>query len=163
MQNYTTIIGIIDMRQRGISYDDCQTRYHIGSSTLQLIMKRFKEYGKTLDPLKQMPKGEVENLFYPPENIRRKDASVMPDYQEVYSRLTASGSKANLFYDAMPKHLVPDNLKAAITRHTRDELVLASAYQELESFYDVIILPPPPRKPTGYRRKNVISNSTADS
>lgn len=39
MQNYTTIIGIIDMRQRGISYDDCQTRYGISSSTLQLIIK----------------------------------------------------------------------------------------------------------------------------
>lgn len=256
MQNYTTIIGIIDMRQRGISYDDCQTRYGIGSSTLQLIMKRFKECGKTLDSLKQMPPGEVENLFYPPENIRRKDASVMPDYQAVYSRLTASGSKANLFYlwlkyktehpsgyqytqfckyfkdfirnnygadavsmvveripgervyidwigdqpeilvdtttgelknvhffvttvgvsnlvfaeafedeklphfiagtvhaleyyGAAPRYLVPDNLKAAITRHTRDELVLTSAYQDLESFYDVIVLPPPPRKPTG--------------
>lgn len=251
MQNYTTIIGIIDMRQRGISYDDCQTRYGIGSSTLQLIMKRFKECGKTLDSLKQMPPSEVENLFYPPENIRRKDASVMPDYQAVYSRLTTSGSKANLFYlwwlkyktehpsgyqytqfckcfrdfvrsnygadavsmvveripgervyidwigdqpeilvdittgevkkihffvttvgvsnlvfaeafedeklphfiagtvhaleyyGAAPKYLVPDNLKTAITRHTRDELVLTSAYQDLESFYDVIVLPPP--------------------
>lgn len=61
-------------------------------------MKRFKECGKTLDSLKQLSLGEVENLFYPPKNIRRKDASVMPDYQAVYSRLTVSGSKANLFY-----------------------------------------------------------------
>lgn len=98
MQNYTTIIGNINMHQRGISYDNCPTRYGIGNSTLQLIMKRFKECGKTLDSLKQMPLGEVENLFSPPKKIRSKDASVMPDYQAVYSRLTISGSKANLFY-----------------------------------------------------------------
>lgn len=41
---------------------------------------------------------EVEHLFFPPENLRRKDDSVMPDYQMVYDRLTAPGSKANLFY-----------------------------------------------------------------
>jgi transposase len=52
-------------------------------------------------------------------------------------------------YGAVPKYLVPDNLKTAITRHTRDELVINSAYQDLESFYDVVILPPPPRKPNG--------------
>ena len=48
-----------------------------------------------------------------------------------------------------PKYLVPDNLKTAITRHTKDELVINSAYQDLENFYDVVILPPPPRKPKG--------------
>ena len=52
-------------------------------------------------------------------------------------------------YGAIPKYLVPDNLKAAVTKHTKDELVINSAYQDLESFYDVIILPPPPRKPKG--------------
>ena len=35
MQNYATILGIIDMRQRGISYDDCRSRYHIGCSTIR--------------------------------------------------------------------------------------------------------------------------------
>jgi hypothetical protein len=51
------------------------------------------------------------------------------------------------FYGAVPKYLVPDNLKTAITKHTKDELVINSAYQDLENFYDVVILPPPPRKP----------------
>lgn len=49
----------------------------------------------------------------------------------------------------MPKYLVPDNLKTAITKHTKDELVINSVYQDLENFYDVVILPPPPRKPKG--------------
>ena len=98
MQNCTTILGIIDMRQRGISYDDCRSRYKVGCSTITLIMNRFKESGKDLDTLKQMSAEEVEHLFFPPENLRRKDDSVMPDYQAVYERLTMPGSKANLFY-----------------------------------------------------------------
>lgn len=68
------------MRQRGISYDDCRSRYKVGCSTITLIMNRFKESGKDLDTLKQMPAEEVEHLFFPPENLRRKDDSVMPDY-----------------------------------------------------------------------------------
>lgn len=45
MQNCTTILGIIDMRQRGISYDDCRSRYKIGCSAITLNMNRFKESG----------------------------------------------------------------------------------------------------------------------
>ncbi len=256
MQNCTTILGIIDMRQHGISYDDCRNRYNVGCSTITLIMDRFRESDMTLDMLKQMPAEEVEKLFYPPENIRRKDVALMPDYQAIYDRLNQPGSKANLFYlwlkykkecpagyqytqfceyfkrfvsknygaeavsmvveripgekvyidwigdqpeilidsmtgvpqkvhffvttvgvsnlvyaeafedeklpnfiagtvhaleyyGAVPKYLVPDNLKTAITKHTKDELIINSAYQDLESFYDVVILPPPPRKPKG--------------
>ena len=256
MQNSTTILGIIDMRLRQISYDDCRSRYNIGCSTIQLIMNRYREIGKDLDTLKQMPREEVELLFYPPENVRRKDSTVMPDYQSVYERLSTPGSRANLFYlwlkykqefpsgyqytqyceyfkrfvtknygseavsmvvervpgekvyidwigeqpkilmdtstgepkkvhffvttvgvsnliyaeafeneklanfiagtvhaleyyGAVPRYLVPDNLKTAVTKHTKDELVINSAYQDLESFYDVVIVPPPPRKPKG--------------
>ena len=256
MQNCTTILGIIDMRQRDISYNDCSNRYNIGHSTITLIMSRFRESGKTLDALKQMEPDEVEKLFFPPGNIRRKEESVMPDYEEVYDRIMREGSRANLFYmwlkykqehpagyqytqychyyrkyiekyhgsekvtmaveripgekmyidwigdqpellvdsstgevrkvhffvttigvssliyaevfedekllsfitgtvhaleyyGAVPKHLVPDNLRAAVTKHTKDELILNTAYQDLESFYEVIVLPPPPRKPTG--------------
>ena len=53
------------------------------------------------------------------------------------------------FYEGIPKYLVPDNLKAAVTKHTKDELILQSAYSDLEDFYDTIVLPPPPRKPKG--------------
>lgn len=33
--------------------------------------------------------------------------------------------------------------------HSKDELVLQSAFSDLETFYDTVILPPPPRKPKG--------------
>lgn len=53
------------------------------------------------------------------------------------------------FYEGIPKYLVPDNLKTAVIKHTKDELVLQSAFSDLEEFYDTIVLPPPPRKPKG--------------
>ena len=41
MQNCTTILGIIDMRQRGISYDDCRSRYKVGCSTIMFFASLF--------------------------------------------------------------------------------------------------------------------------
>ena len=52
-------------------------------------------------------------------------------------------------YGALPRYLVPDNAATAVTKHTKDEILISSAYQDLESFYDVVVLPPPPYKPKG--------------
>ena len=41
------------------------------------------------------------------------------------------------------------NLKTAISKHSKDELILNSAFSDLEDFYNTIVLPPPPRKPKG--------------
>lgn len=46
------------------------------------------------------------------------------------------------YYGAIPKYLVPDNAATAITKHSKDELLVNSTYQDLESFYDTIVLPP---------------------
>ena len=67
-------------------------------------------------------------------------------------------SHAVSFYGAVAKYFVPDNLRTAITRHTKDELILQSTFSDLEDFYDTIVLPPPARKPKGYQRKSVIGN-----
>lgn len=53
------------------------------------------------------------------------------------------------FYNAVPRYLVPDNCKTAVIKHTKDELILNTAYQDLEEFYNIVILPPPARKPKG--------------
>jgi len=65
------------------------------------------------------------------------------------------------FYGGVPKYLVPDNLKSAVKKHSRDELILQSAYSDLEDFYNTIVLPPPPRKPKGYRQKSIIGSFSA--
>lgn len=44
-----------------------------------------------------MSANETEHLFFSLENLHRKGNFVMPDYQMIYDRLTAPGSKANLF------------------------------------------------------------------
>lgn len=53
------------------------------------------------------------------------------------------------FYGAVAKHFVPDNLKTAVTKHTKDDLILQSTFSDLEDFYDTIVLPPPAHKPKG--------------
>ena len=255
MQDYSTIIGVIQMRQNNCPFSVIETRYRIGSGTVQRILKRFEASGLTLQELKQTEPALVEEMIYPPENLQRKEIP-MPDFQLYYDRIHARGSKVNIaycwieykqshpdgyeqtqfyeyynrfvekhhgkreaamavgripgekmyidwvgdqpelltdpetgeirkvhiftatvglssliyaeafpdeklpsfiegtvhalsFYGGVTKYLVPDNLKTAVVKHTRDELVLQSAYSDLEDFYDTIVLPPPPRKPKG--------------
>ena len=254
MQKYTTIIGVIELRQSGIGYRTTKKRYNIGNSTVQRIMDRFHELGYSPEELKAMPPKQVEELFYPPENLRRGDRE-MPDFFTIHKQMmemetpdlaflwmeykkenprgyqlsqfyklygdfvkenfkqdrvsmpveripgermyidwvgnqpelltdpatgevhkvhvfaTTLGFSSRVyaevfldeklpsfitgvahalrFYGAVPKYLVPDNLKTAITKHSKDELVLNSVFSDLEDFYDTIVLPPPPRKPKG--------------
>ena len=254
MQNYSTIIGVIELRQQSVGYATTQKRYGIGSSTVTLIMKRFKELGLTLEELRAMPPKAVEVAFYPPENLKRSETP-MPDFAKIHARMSAMkqpnlafvwleykeehpdgyqlsqfyalyraflaenfgqasvtmpveripgermyidwvGDQPELlldpatgevkkvhvfattlgfsscvyaeiflnekltsfisgvvhalsFYGAVPKYLVPDNLRSAISKHSKDELVLNSVFSDLEDFYDTVVLPPPPRKPKG--------------
>ena len=254
MQPYATIVGVIELRQNGICYTITQNRYRIGSSTVTLIMNRFRELGYSLDELKAMDPKAVEKLFYPPENLRRSEKP-MPDFEVVYHGMKTMthpdlayywyqyrgehpdgyslsqyyklygdfvsenygedkvsmpvervpgekmyidwvGDQPELltdpstgvlrkvhiftatlgfsscvyaeifpdeklpsfiagvvhaleFYQAVPKYLVPDNLKTAVTKHSRDELVLTSVFSDLEDFYGTIVTPPPARKPKG--------------
>ena len=255
MQDYNTIIGVIQMRQNNCSFSVIEARYHIGSGTAQRILKRYEASGMTLDELRAMGPSAVEELIYPPQNLQRKDVPV-PDFQYYYDRIHEKGSKVNIaycwieyrkehpdgygqsqfyeyynrfveksygardakmpvervpgekmyidwvgdkpelltdpetgeirkvhifattlgissliyaeafmdeklahfiegtvhavqFYGGITKYFVPDNLKTAVIKHTKDELILQTAYSDLEDFYDTIVLPPPPRKPKG--------------
>ena len=255
MQSYTTVLGVIEMRLKNCPYSVVQKRYGIGSSTVTLIMSRFRKIGLPLDELKSMEPKKLLDAFYPQDTVRRNQIP-MPDFDAIYDRLMQKGSRANLFflwleykeehpdgyqssqfyeyyhrylkekhgddkavmaveripgekmyidwvgdkplllvdtetgelkqvhifattlgvsskvyaeifldeklpsfvagtvhalqyYGAIPKYLVPDNLKTAVTKHSKDALVLNSVYQDLENFYNMIVLPPPPRKPKG--------------
>ena len=63
MHDYTTIIGVIELRLNKISYDNVQKRYRIGRSGISLIMERYRDSGLSLDDLKQMPAEKVVNLI----------------------------------------------------------------------------------------------------
>ena len=97
MQDYNTIIGEIQMRQNNCSYSVIEGRYHIGSGTTQRILKRFEATGMTLEELRAMEPTAVEEMFYPRENLQRKDVP-MPDFQHYYDRIHAKGSKVNISY-----------------------------------------------------------------
>jgi hypothetical protein len=97
MQDYNTIIGVIQLRQNNCSFSVIEARYHIGSGTAQRILNRFDATGFTLDELRAMEPHAVEDLIYPPQNLLRKDIP-MPDFQHYYDRIHAKGSKVNISY-----------------------------------------------------------------
>lgn len=51
------------------------------------------------------------------------------------------------FFEGTPKFVVPDNLKAAVLKTTRDQIILNRAYSELSEHYGVAVTPARPRKP----------------
>ena len=97
MQDYNTIIGVIQMRQNECYHKVILKCYHIGSGTVQLILKEFHASGFTLEQLKKLEPSEVEMMFYPPENFQRKDIP-LPEFQQYYDRIHAKYSKVNVSY-----------------------------------------------------------------
>ena len=97
MHDYTTIIGVIELRSNQISYDKVQKRYRIGRSGITLIMNRFKESGLALDDLKQMSPEKVKELIYPKENHRRRDIP-LPDFESIHARMLHMGKHADLSF-----------------------------------------------------------------
>ena len=255
MQSCSNILGVIELRLAGESYETVQQRLGIGSSTVTLIMKRYLENGFPLEALKAMPPEAVVKCFYPPKNLQHTSKAA-PDFDHIHRRMsemkhpnlaylwldykrqhpddgyelsyfyelyrryleenfgitsvsmpveripgermyidwvgdqpellldpsTGELKKVHIFattlafsscvyaeifldekqpsfitgvvhalefYGAVPKYLVPDNLKAAISKNSKDQLLLNSVFSDLEDFYDTIVLPPPPRKPKG--------------
>ena len=73
MQDFNTIVGVIQMRSNECSFPVIRAHYHIGTRTIQLILKRFEASGLTLEDLRSADPRAVEDLFYPPEQVRRKD------------------------------------------------------------------------------------------
>ena len=88
MQKYATIIGVIELRLQKVGYATTQKRYGIGSSTVTLIIKRFRELGLSLEELKAMSPKAVETAFYPPENMQRL-GKALPDFDRIHARMTA--------------------------------------------------------------------------
>ena len=51
MQNYTTIIGVLEMRENNFSYRDCRARYEIGQGTVKLSFPGWKHLRDTISPI----------------------------------------------------------------------------------------------------------------
>lgn len=114
MQNYSTILGVIKCRMNKIPFSDIQRRYKLGASAASLIMNRFEKAGKSYQELSQMTPSQVEELFYPPNHLRRKPIPLL-DYQNYYNRMTSEGSRVKVSYcliDYKTKH--PDGYEATL-------------------------------------------------
>ena len=59
-------------------------RYKIGSGTLSLIMERYHAGEIPIEELQMMPPKEVELLFYPQKNIKKKDIPLPGIIELVY-------------------------------------------------------------------------------
>ena len=75
-------------------------------------------------------------------------AEIFPDPDEKMTNFVAGTVHALEYYDAIPRYLIPDNASTAVTKHTEDQLMINSTYQDLENFYGTVVLPPP-----AYKRK----------
>lgn len=255
MKDYNTIVGILEFRECGFSFRTIQKRFQIGMGTIERTIKVFECSGLSLDELKAMDPKDVEELFYPQDQIRRKKEP-LPDFAECYERIHAPGSKVNItflwyeykenhpdgyqltqfteyynryvrenygdgdvtmavervpgekmyidwvgdqpallkvsgeeslrkvhiftttmayssmvfaecfedekidkfirgvadaveYYRGVARYFVPDNLRTAVSRHTKDRLTINSLFKDLENYYGTVVLPPPPRKPRG--------------
>jgi Transposase and inactivated derivatives len=51
------------------------------------------------------------------------------------------------FFGGIPQQVVPDNLKSAIIKHSREEVITNAAYADWAEHYDVLIAPARSRKP----------------
>ena len=76
MQNYNTIIGVIQMRQDNCPSRSIMERYRIGSGTVSLIINRYASSSLSLQQLQQMSPKDVKNL-------QRKEIP-QPDFQAYY-------------------------------------------------------------------------------
>ena len=59
------------------------------------------------------------------------------------------------FFGGVTTILTPDNLKTGITKHTRDELVINSTYQDMAEYYGTVVVPARVRT---LRDKNQVEN-----
>ena len=156
MQDYNTIIGTTQMRLNKCPTRSVMDRFRIGSSTLNLIMSRYKAFDLTIDELEAMSPKEVEKLFYPQKNLQRKEVP-LPDFQYYYDRIHAPNSRINISFcwldykEKNPEGYEKSQFYEYYQRFVqeKDDLVLQSTFSDLEDFYDTIVLPPPARKPNG--------------
>ena len=95
MQKYNVILGVIESRSNGVSFDAIRLRYEIGMSTIYRILDKFEELGMSVEDFKKMDYEAAVEAIYPKEETLRKHG-VLPDFKAVYDRIAASDVKWNI-------------------------------------------------------------------
>lgn len=138
------------MPEESVNFDTTQNLY-IEGDNLEVLKLLQKSYFRKVKMIYIDPPYNTGNDFVYEDDF----AAPLVRYREVTQQTTKSNPETmgryhtnwlNMMY---PRLRLADNLRTAVTKHSKDELVLQSAFADLEAFYDTIILPPPPRKPKG--------------
>lgn len=66
---------------------------------------------------------------------------------EKQEQFNGAVSNALKYYGAVPKYLVPDNLRTGIVVNTKDKVIINASFQDLESYYETIVWAPSYHKP----------------
>lgn len=97
MQKYATILEVCRLLELGASVRDIRSRTRLGHSTINLIHSRMRSSSLSFSQLQDMEPEQVEGLFYP-KKVR--DSSIpLPDYEDVYHRITAKTAPSNLYLE----------------------------------------------------------------
>ena len=54
------------------------------------------------------------------------------------------------FLGGVPREIVPDNCKTAVTQQTRDDVILNITYREMAEYYGTVVIPARVRRPRDY-------------
>lgn len=72
-------------------------------------------------------------------------AAAFPD--EKMQSVVEGINRALCFYGALPGTFRPDNMKTAVIRNTREGIVLSTAMEDLQDYYDIPVVPARPLHP----------------
>lgn len=97
------------------------------------------------DPLNHDRKVKAHFLVFTLGYSSLTYAAAFPD--EKMASVVEGINRALSFYGALPGAFRPDNMKTAVTSNTREGVVLSTAMEDLQDYYDVPVLPARPLHP----------------
>jgi transcriptional regulator with XRE-family HTH domain len=121
---------------QGLSLRDIEKVSGLARSTVNNYIKRFNDSGLTIEQLEELSEAQIyRNLFSEPVRTKGK---VRPDYSYMHLELKRPH---------VTRVLVPDNLKAAVSKADRYDPVINESYQDMADHYNTVVIPVRPYKP----------------
>lgn len=96
MQDYTTITGVLRLREEKVSYRDIAAKFGIGEGMVVRVLEKAKSLGIDYDKIKDMDPDEVTEKFY--NMSLPRSTKPQPDFDVMYRQLHDCHSKCNLYY-----------------------------------------------------------------
>ena len=147
----------LEVGEAGMSETEFRRRYQRYARTRGLVMRQIHHPGQELfldfsgmrpwitDP-KSGARRQVE-LFVAVLGASRKTFAYAVESQKIPDWIECN-IRAMAFFGGVTRYQVPDNLKAAVIRRTREDGALINAtYAEFAAHYDTDVMPAGPRKP----------------